>query len=148
MTAAQRLAPCDLSAGTPGLAVDYRARLSTAGRPVVQACTACGRAQFPPTLRCPVCRSAALTWVDGGEKGEIATFVTVSAQERTPGYAIPKHLEARLPYTTVFATLALHSGVRVPALLAEDVPPGAVKVGVSVRLRVAGGSRPLLVATI
>jgi uncharacterized OB-fold protein len=142
------LAPCDLATGTLGLALDYRSQLSVRERPVVQACTECGRVQSPPTLRCPACRSAALGWVDGGATGKVATFVTVSAQERTPAYSIPKHLEARLPYTTVFVTLALHQGVRVAALLAEDVSPGAVKVGVTVRLSVAGGSRPVLVATL
>jgi hypothetical protein len=89
-----------------------------------------------------------LAWVDCGEKGEIATFVTVSAQERTPAYSIPKFLEARLPYTTVFVTLASHHRVRLPALLAEDVPLDALKVGALVRLSVAGGSRPVLVATL
>jgi uncharacterized OB-fold protein len=148
VTTVQPLAQCDLSAGTPGLAIDYRAQLSAALRPVVQACAECGRVQFPPTLRCPLCRSAALAWVDGGENGEVATFVTVSAQERTAGYSIPKHLSERLPYTTVFVTLAMHGGVRVPALLDDEVPLSAVRVGLRVRLSVAGASRPVLVARI
>jgi hypothetical protein len=89
-----------------------------------------------------------LAWVDGGENGEVATFVTVWAQERTAGYSIPKHLAERLPYTTVFVTLAMHDRVRVPALLDDEVPFSAVRVGLPVRLSVAGTTRPVLVAMV
>jgi uncharacterized OB-fold protein len=147
MSDLELVAMCDVSAGTRGLARDYEKQLAAAARPLIQACDACQHVQFPPMLRCPRCGSAGLAWVDGGATGRISTFVTVYAEEATPGYSLPGRLASRTPYTTLFVALDEHPGVRIPALLADGDAPPLTGTAPAVSLTVSAPPRPVVMAS-
>lgn len=118
MSLHRQVATCDLLQGSEGLARQFRA-LTAEHRVVLgQLCDHCQNAQFPPMLACNRCHTTNLSWADVGGDGVLTSWVTVTGGEATPGYTIPKHLRAHLPYATAFVQPhAVTEDFHIPALL-------------------------------
>jgi uncharacterized OB-fold protein len=92
-------------------------------RVVLQRCSACGRARFPPMPTCPWCGSRRAETFEASGRGTVYSFVTAH-QRVSPGY------DGDLPYTV--ATVELEEGPRV---LGRVEPPAPVAVGSAVAPR-------------
>jgi uncharacterized OB-fold protein len=129
------LAACDVGAGAEGLAVQYRALLRSQRVPLVQRCTDCAAAYFPPLLNCRTCHSDELCWMSAGSRGKVGTFVTVHTRDQTPSMSIPKWLLDQVPYTSVYVEPLDIEGVRIPTLMVGD-QQSSLAVGDEVELEV------------
>ena len=73
-------------------------------RLVVQRCTACGNAQFPPEVVCVTCQSAELEWSEVSPAGTLTSFARV-------WHPVHPALADRVPY--LVGVVELMSGVRL-----------------------------------
>lgn len=93
-----------------------------AGELRLQCCTACGKYQLYPRLRCPACGAAALAWVCASGRGRLHSYVI--SHLAAPGW------EGEVPY--VIAVVKLEEGPTMlsnlvglpadPAALPLDLP--------------------------
>lgn len=91
------------------------------GRFLIQACTDCGDAYFPPAPVCPNCHSEDVNWVESTAEGELYSF---TKQHRTAaGFDSP----------VVLATIDLAEGPRL--LVRMDEKYEDLSIGASVELR-------------
>ena len=95
------------------------------GRLVVEQCTACGRANFPPRGICPACRSRVMRDLEISTRGLVYSY-TVNHQRWLA--------DLDVPFAVVLVEFPDHPHVRVPGRLRgcalEDVRIGmAVDVG-------------------
>ena len=134
-TSGAALAECAVAAGAQGLADQYRALLHDHREPLVQRCSSCATAYFPPLLSCRTCHSDALAWVPAGRRAAVGTFVTVHTREQTPSMSIPRRLLDEVPYTSVYVEPLEVPGVRIPAVMVGD-QQAALAVGDVVELDV------------
>ncbi len=86
-------------------------------------CTGCGAAVFPPRLVCPSCRGREFTPLALEPVGTVVTFTVI--------HVAPAAFRNEAPYA--LAVVELAQGVRITCQVA-DVPLGAVKTGMAVRL--------------
>lgn len=95
-----------------------------AGRFEFQTCSACGRSQFPPRLRCASCHAGDLGWRTASGKGTIYSFSLV---HRAPLDAF----KADTPY--VIAIVELEEGVRA-MMNVRGSDPGELSIGTPVEI--------------
>jgi uncharacterized OB-fold protein len=91
---------------------------------VIQKCAACGTYRFPPRDLCSNCLSTQSTWEKVSGRGEIFSY-SVMHQVYHPGFA------TEVPYAVVL--VQLQEGPRITSNLV-DVPPGAVRIGMPVKV--------------
>jgi uncharacterized OB-fold protein len=94
------------------------------GELLIQRCAACGDLRHPPRPMCPRCRSLEWDTVRSSGRGRVHSYV-VPHHPRLP--AFPE------PYVVVLVDL--EEGTRIVSNLV-DCPPGSVRVGMPVELRV------------
>ena len=110
------LANCRVELGWTQIAEDYRAVTREHAEPIVQGCSACGAASWPPRLRCP-CGSSDLRWFPAGRTGRLVSTVGVKLTvDEAPDHWVPRRLIPRLPYTTVIVELDAWPSVRMAVL--------------------------------
>jgi uncharacterized protein len=105
------------------------------GRLVVQACSACGEARFPPRPMCPHCQSEDCKWVEDDGAGHVWSF----AAPRSP--LLPA-FEALLPYVTILATLESNPKIRIAGMAvgadgetSTGITASDIRIGQPARLR-------------
>jgi uncharacterized OB-fold protein len=92
-------------------------------RLLIQRCAACGLLRHPPSPMCGACQSTAWDTVTSAGTGTVHSYV-VHHHPPLPGFA--------LPHVPVLVDLA--EGVRMVSYLTADVDPGAVAIGMPVRV--------------
>lgn len=127
---------CNTQGGVQALADDFHAATRASKLAIAQQCDACATSQFPPMLACPICGSQQLSWVSCGGTGSVGTFVTVHTAEATPSMSIPRRLQAKVPYTSVYVTPDAIPTVRVAALMIGPQQAG-LRVGSPVTFTVS-----------
>jgi uncharacterized OB-fold protein len=90
------------------------------GRFLIQHCTRCARHRFPPALVCSNCGAPNLEWVEASGRGTVYSSTIV--REREGAYNV--------------ALIDLAEGARLMSRV-EGVPPGDVRIGMSVAARIA-----------
>jgi uncharacterized OB-fold protein len=96
-----------------------------AGRFEIQKCAACSRHVFYPRVLCPHCGSAELAWVAPSGRGTVYSTTVVRRKSADGG-----------DYNVCLVDLA--EGVRMMSRVA-GVTPQDVKIGMSVKARIADG---------
>jgi uncharacterized protein len=91
---------------------------TAAGELRVQACGACGRLRFPPTVMCPLCQSTERRWQPMSGQGTIWSFV-VAHPPLLPAYA------PFAPFPVITVTLAEEESLRMVGNLVTS-PQGAI----------------------
>ena len=89
------------------------------------ACKDCGAKYFPPRADCAKCFSKNMDWFEMPKKRKLETLTTAQ-------YA-PIGFEADPPYT--MGVVDFCSGQKLFALLAKDMKPEDIKVGMDVTIR-------------
>ena len=116
-----------LPAAAPGPEQTYKDKLAE-GRFEIQKCAGCGKHVFYPRVICPNCGADSLGWVAALGAGVVYSTTVV---RRKP--------EAGGDYNVALIDLA--EGPRMMSRVA-GVEPGAVKIGMKVKARVARGTNP------
>ena len=105
------------------------------GRLVVQTCSGCGEARFPPRPMCPHCQSEDCHWVEDDGAGHVWSFAT-------PQSPLLPAFEAMLPYVTVLGTLASNPQIRVAGMAVGadgktsiGIEASSIRIGQPARLR-------------
>ena len=111
----------------PGPDETWRAALAE-GRFLLQHCRACAAYRFPPAVVCAACGSPELAWKDATGHGVV--YSTTTVREREGGYNV--------------ALIELAEGARMMSRV-EGVDPAAVRIGMSVRARIATEPEPVVV---
>jgi hypothetical protein len=93
-------------------------------RLVVQACSACGHTQLPPSPICSECRSDASEWREVSGRGEVYTYTSVHR---------PIAGGQDLPFVIAVIALEDSGGVRIISNLVE-VDPDGLAIGLAVEL--------------
>jgi len=96
-----------------------------AGRFEIQQCSACGKHVFYPRVLCPHCGAGDLGWVAASGCGTVYSTTVVRRKPADGG-----------DYNVCLVDLA--EGVRMMSRVVS-VPPESVKIGMSVKARVADG---------
>lgn len=99
----------------------------SAGRFEIQRCTACARHVFYPRLHCPHCGSAELQWVSASGRATVHSYTVV--------HRAPPAFAEEAPY--VVALVDLEEGPRMMTRLL-GIEPGAVEIGMRVRIAIEG----------
>lgn len=94
-------------------------------RLLIQRCTACGHAQFPPSSVCTCCSSPDIAWAQASGSGTVFSWIVVRHPVPKPVYA------AEVPY--VVALIELVEGVRMPSNVI-DCPPEDVRAAMPVEV--------------
>jgi uncharacterized protein len=105
-----------------GVAVYHQARLDE-GQFLIQHCTACGKHVYYPRELCPHCGGAALEWKAPAGTGTVYAVTTVRRKPADGG-----DLNVSL--------VDLDEGVRLMSRI-DNLAPGAVKIGLRVKAKVA-----------
>jgi uncharacterized OB-fold protein len=107
----------------PGPDAVYRANLA-AGKLALQICDACGgKAVFPPRALCPQCGGTELPWRDASGTGTVYAATVVRDRPENGG-------------DRNIALIDLAEGARLMSRV-EGVPPEQVKIGMTVKARIA-----------
>ncbi len=116
----------------PGPDAVYRANLA-AGKLALQICTGCGgKAVFPPRALCPRCGSTELSWREASGAGTVYSTTVVRDRPENGG-------------DRNIALIDLAEGARLMSRV-EGLPPGKVRIGMTVKARIAKtDAGPLLV---
>lgn len=119
----------------PGPAAGAQARyfqLLAQGRFLIQHCQDCGRYVFYPRQLCPHCASCALSFVEPKGTGTVYSSTVVRRKPESGGdYDV--------------SLVDLDEGIRMMSRV-EGVAPGAVRIGMRVKARVAlDGKQPMVV---
>ena len=94
-------------------------------RLLVQTCSACGTARFPPGPMCQKCGSEASTWIEARGGARVYSWIVVR-------HPIPADIYAdEVPY--VVALVELDEGVRMPTNIVGCAPE-AVTAGMAVEV--------------
>ncbi|MBW2419268.1 MAG: Zn-ribbon domain-containing OB-fold protein [Deltaproteobacteria bacterium] len=91
-------------------------------RLVVQRCTDCDHARFPPAPVCPECRSGNSDWKELSGRGEVYTYTVVHR---------PIAAGQKLPYVVAVIALEDSGGLRIISNIVE-VEPDALEIGMPV----------------
>ncbi len=103
------------------------------GRLLLQTCTACGTARFPPGPVCTACGSGEAKWIESSGRARVYSWIVVR-------HPIPAEVYAGdVPY--VVALVELEEGVRMPTNIVACAPE-AIKADMPLELcfrEIAGG---------
>lgn len=122
----------DATVGTPPAVTEETEAFWEAaaqGRLVVERCTACGAASFPPRGMCRSCRARSMEALEITSRGVVYSF-TVNHQRWLP--------DLEVPYAVVLVEFPAHPGVRVAGRL-RGCPPGQIVIGMEVEVGLEPG---------
>lgn len=97
----------------------------TAGRLVVQQCTACGTVQHPPDAACNACKAMEFRSLETSGEGTIHSYIVVHNPPAST-------LADAVPYAVVLVSLDEHPHVRILGNVLNR-EPGEIAIGQKVR---------------
>jgi uncharacterized OB-fold protein len=102
------------------------------GKIMATRCSRCGKLYFPPRADCPEDLSTDMTWEQLSGRCKLLTYTTA--------HFAPTGFQDDLPYTIALAQC--EEGVKVYALLSEDIDKKEIHIGMNLQLaplRLANG---------